>query len=115
MLVEGEVADEQVARRVGFDGEGELGAALAKEALRLVEHCDVAIVDVDLDGMVPAHEDPPVGEVRHEEAVWSASWSPDGKRLATASLDKTPRVWNSVDVSSCQRSCASTAVKAVCR
>lgn len=30
----------------------------------------------------------------HEDEVWSGAWSPDGKRIATASKDKTIRVWN---------------------
>ena len=29
----------------------------------------------------------------HGEVVWSASFSPDGKRVVTASIDKTARVW----------------------
>jgi hypothetical protein len=29
----------------------------------------------------------------HEGAVWSASWSPDGKRIVTGSDDKTARIW----------------------
>lgn len=29
----------------------------------------------------------------HEGEVWSASWSPDGKRIVTASEDKTARIW----------------------
>ncbi len=32
--------------------------------------------------------------VGHEDAVWSAAFSPDGKRIVTASLDKTARVWD---------------------
>ena len=30
----------------------------------------------------------------HQEAVWSAVFSPDGKRIVTASSDKTARVWD---------------------
>jgi WD40 repeat protein len=31
---------------------------------------------------------------RHTGHVWSGSWSPDGKRLATGSTDDTTRVWD---------------------
>ena len=30
----------------------------------------------------------------HEKAVFWAAWSPDSKRIVTASVDKTARVWN---------------------
>ena len=32
----------------------------------------------------------------HTDAVWSVAWSPDGKRLATGSLDQTTKVWDAV-------------------
>ena len=31
------------------------------------------------------------------ELVWSVSWSPDGKLLASGSGDKTVRVWSAED------------------
>ena len=36
----------------------------------------------------------PVSTLRHENAVHSAAWSPDGRRIVTASRDMTARVWN---------------------
>jgi WD40 repeat protein len=30
----------------------------------------------------------------HGSTVWRVAWSPDGSRLATASADRTARVWN---------------------
>ena len=32
--------------------------------------------------------------VKHHDQVWSAEFSPDGKRIVTASLDGTARVWD---------------------
>jgi len=38
----------------------------------------------------------PIGEPLkgHDGAVWSAAFSPDGKRIVTTSADKTARVWD---------------------
>jgi WD40 repeat protein len=30
----------------------------------------------------------------HDDWVWAVAWSPDGRRLATASRDRTSRIWN---------------------
>src|ERR1039458_5978457 len=29
----------------------------------------------------------------HQDSVWSIAWSPDGSKLATASADRTAKVW----------------------
>jgi hypothetical protein len=36
----------------------------------------------------------PRSTLHHEGLVWSAAWSPDGRRILTASEDHTARVWN---------------------
>jgi len=33
----------------------------------------------------------------HSDWVWSAAWSPDGRRIASASGDETAQVWNALD------------------
>ena len=42
--------------------------------------------------------------LRHTGYVWSASFSPDGQRIVSASADKTARVWDVGTGESCKRS-----------
>ena len=30
----------------------------------------------------------------HGDGVWSAAWSPDGRRIVTTSADQTARIWD---------------------
>src|SRR5262249_1982533 len=39
----------------------------------------------------------------HTGAVWSVSWSPDGKRLATGSFDGTVKIWEAADAEDVRR------------
>src|SRR5690349_23114375 len=32
--------------------------------------------------------------LNHDADIWSVTFSPDGKRVATASQDKTAKIWN---------------------
>lgn len=42
-----------------------------------------------------ANPDKPLGKLAgHSDVVYSFAWSPDSKRIATASLDKTVRIWD---------------------
>ena len=40
----------------------------------------------------------------HTDGVWSAAFSPDGKRIVTASKDGTARLWDAADGAADRRS-----------
>ena len=45
----------------------------------------------------------------HEDWVWGVAWSPEGKRLATVSDDRTARIWDT-EVGTERWSCAATRI-----
>ena len=45
-------------------------------------------------GSLQAADDPFIELKGHTDIVWSAAFSPDGKKIVTGSADKTARIWD---------------------
>jgi WD40 repeat protein/serine/threonine protein kinase len=63
-------------------------------ASKLLEQCPERLRGWEWDYLMHLREDERAPITGHEGGLWSAVFSPDGRRIATASIDGTARVWD---------------------
>ncbi len=88
------VASGKISRRAvlaGIAGIAVVGATVGGIALFEHTHSTPAAAPVHVEKMAGLYT-----YRGHFGYVWSAAWSPDGKRIASGSSDKTAQVWNAL-------------------